>query len=59
MDRLFAYPNTNSPESLKALYVIAWKYILVASRALPRRNHIAPCAPIRPPRGGNPNLRNR
>ena len=27
-DRLFAYPDTNAPESLRALYVIAWKYLL-------------------------------
>ena len=26
-DRLFAYPNTPTHDSLKALYLIAWRYI--------------------------------
>jgi len=27
-DRLFAYPNTPTPDSLKALYLIAWRHII-------------------------------
>ena len=27
-DRLFVYPNTTTPDSLKALYLIAWRYII-------------------------------
>ena len=27
-DRLFAYPGTTTPDNLKALYIIAWKYII-------------------------------
>ena len=27
-DRLFAYPSTPTPDSLKALYLIAWRYII-------------------------------
>ena len=26
-DRRFAYPGTSAPDSLKTLYIIAWKYI--------------------------------
>ena len=27
-DRLFAYPNSPTPDSLKALYLVAWRYII-------------------------------
>ena len=27
-DRLFAYPNATTPDSLKTLYIIAWRYII-------------------------------
>ena len=27
-DRLFAYPSTPTPDSLKALYLISWRYII-------------------------------
>ena len=45
-DRLFAYPNSLTPDSLKALYLIAWRYIISDFYKVEFENHTFHHVPV-------------